>query len=94
MSLKISIPTPLRRYTDGAGLIEVSGDSVALALDSLTQQFPPLKQHLYNEEGRLRSFVNVYVNDDDIRYLQKTETAVKPGDVISIVPSIAGGSRP
>ncbi|MGE5324786.1 MAG: MoaD/ThiS family protein [Actinomycetota bacterium] len=94
MSLKISIPTPLRRYTDGAGLIDVAGDSVALALESLTRQFPPLKQHLYNEEGRLRSFVNVYVNDDDIRYLQKTETAVKPGDIISIVPSIAGGSRP
>lgn len=93
MSLKVSIPTPLRRYTEGASLIEVSGDSVALALESLTEQFPPLKQHLYNEEGRLRSFVNVYVNDDDIRYLQKTETAVKPGDIISIVPSIAGGNR-
>ena len=92
MSLKVSIPTPLRRYTDGAGVIEVSGDSVGSALQSLTDQFPPLKQHLYTDEGRLRSFVNVYLNDDDIRYLQRTETAVKPGDLISIVPSIAGGS--
>ncbi|HEU5416037.1 MAG TPA: MoaD/ThiS family protein [Candidatus Angelobacter sp.] len=92
MSLKVIIPTPLRRYTEGAGLIEVSGESVAAALQSLTEQYPPMKQHLYNEEGRLRSFVNVYVNDDDIRYLQKTETVVRPGDVISIVPSIAGGS--
>lgn len=92
MSLKVTIPTPLRRYTDGAGVIEVAGDSVGSALQSLTDQFPRLKQHLYTDEGRLRSFVNVYVNDDDIRYLQRTETSVKPGDLISIIPSIAGGS--
>jgi molybdopterin converting factor small subunit len=93
MSLKVSIPTPLRRYTEGQGLVDVSGDSVALALQSLTEKFPPLKQQLYTDDGRLRSFVNVYVNDDDIRYLQRTETAVRAGDLISIVPSIAGGSR-
>lgn len=91
MSLKVSIPTPLRRYTDGSGVIEVSGSSVASALDSLLQQYPSLKKQLYTDDGRLRSFVNVYVNDEDIRYLQKTETAVKAGDTISIVPSIAGG---
>jgi molybdopterin converting factor small subunit len=93
MSLKVSIPTPLRRYTEGQSLIDVSGDSVASALQSLTDKFPPLKQQLYTDDGRLRSFVNVYVNDDDIRYLQRSETAVRSGDVISIVPSIAGGSR-
>lgn len=92
MSLTVSIPTPLRRYTDGQGSIEVSGDSVASALESLLEKFPPLKQQLYTEDGRLRSFVNVYVNDDDIRYLERTETAVRSGDTISIVPSIAGGS--
>lgn len=92
MSLTVSIPTPLRRYTDGQGSIEVSGDSVASALESLLKKFPPLKQQLYTEDGRLRSFVNVYVNDDDIRYLERTETAVRSGDTISIVPSIAGGS--
>lgn len=91
MSLKVSIPTPLRRYTDGNGVIEVSGSSVASALDSLLQQYPSLKKQLYTDDGRLRSFVNVYVNDEDIRYLQKTETALKAGDTISIVPSIAGG---
>jgi len=91
MSLKISIPSPLRRYTDGHGLVDVSGDSVDSALHSLLDQFPLLKQQLYTEDGRLRSFVNVYLNDDDIRYLQRTETAVRPGDTISIVPSIAGG---
>ena len=92
MSLTVSIPTPLRRYTDGQGSIEVSGVSVASALESLLEKFPPLKQQLYTEDGRLRSFVNVYVNDDDIRYLERTETAVRSGDTISIVPSIAGGS--
>ena len=91
MSLKVNIPTPLRRYTDGNGEIEVAGGSVGSALDSLLQKYPSLKKQLYNDEGRLRSFVNVYVNDEDIRYLQKTETAVNPGDTIAIVPSIAGG---
>ena len=92
MSLKVSIPTPLRRYTEGNGTIEVSGSSVGSALDSLLQQYPVLKKQLYTEDGRLRSFVNVYLNDEDIRYLQKTDTTVNIGDTISIVPSIAGGS--
>ena len=92
MSLKVSIPTPLRRYTDGVGVIEVSGNSVASALDSLLDLYPSLKRQLYTEDGRLRSFANVYLNDEDIRYLEKSDTAVKPGDTISIVPSIAGGS--
>jgi molybdopterin converting factor small subunit len=92
MSLKVSIPTPLRRYTDGHGVIEVSGASVASALDSLLQKYPVLKKQLYTDDGRLRSFVNVYLNDEDIRYLQKADTAVKAGDTISIVPSIAGGN--
>ena len=92
MSLKVSIPTPLRRYTDGAQVIEVSGNSVASALDSLLEQYPSLKKQLYTEDGRLRSFVNVYLNDEDIRYLERNDTAVKPGDTISIVPSIAGGA--
>jgi sulfur-carrier protein len=91
MSLTVTIPTPLRRYTEGNGAIEVSGGSVGVALDSLLQKYPSLKKQLYTDEGRLRSFVNVYVNDEDIRYLQKDDTAVKPGDTISIVPSIAGG---
>ena len=92
MSLKVSVPTPLRRYTDGNGVIEVSGSSVGSALDALLQKYPPLKKQLYTDDGRLRSFVNVYVNDEDIRYLEKAETAVSSGDTISIVPSIAGGS--
>jgi len=92
MSLKVSIPTPLRRYTDGNGVIEVSGGSVSSAMDSLLQQYPSLKKQLYTDDGRLRSFVNVYVNDEDIRYLQRADTTVQAGDTISIVPSIAGGT--
>ena len=93
MSLKVTIPAPLRRFTEGNGVIEVSGNSVASALDSLLERYPVLKKQLYTDDGRLRSFVNVYLNDEDIRYLQDANTAVQAGDMISIVPSIAGGNR-
>jgi molybdopterin converting factor small subunit len=91
MSLNISIPSPLRSYTGGEDVIEVSGKTVGLALESLVEKFPPLRKQLYSEDGHLRSFLNVYLNEEDIRYLQKAETVVVPGDMISIVPSIAGG---
>ena len=88
---KILIPTPLRQYTDKQDSVEVSGSTVGEALNSLTGKHTDLRKHLYNDEGKLRSFVNVYVNDEDIRYLQKDATPVKDGDTLSIVPSIAGG---
>jgi adenylyltransferase/sulfurtransferase len=91
MSLRINIPAPLRRYTEGQGLVEVSGNSVGSALASLVQMHPSLRSQLYTDEGRLRAFVNVYLNDEDVRFLEKMETTVKADDVISIVPSIAGG---
>jgi len=69
----------------------VKGGTVGDALSDLTARHPDLRRHLYTEEGKLRSFVNVYLNDDDVRYLQKEATAIKDGDNISIVPSIAGG---
>jgi molybdopterin converting factor small subunit len=93
MPTTIRIPAPLRRYTDEQGLVEVSGDSVGAALTSLLQKHPSLKNQLYTDDGRLRAFVNVYLNDEDIRFLQKMETAINPGDTISIVPSIAGGHQ-
>src|SRR5260221_75025 len=89
--LKINVPTPLRQYAAGQAAVDVEGKNVGDALGSLTRQFPDLKKHLYTDEGKLRAFVNVYVNDEDIRYLQKEATALKDGDTISIVPSIAGG---
>jgi molybdopterin converting factor small subunit len=88
---KIHIPTPLRQYVGKQTSVEVTGTTVGEAMSSLVAQHPDLRKHLYTDEGKLRSFVNVYVNDEDIRYLQKEATAVKDEDDISIVPSIAGG---
>jgi molybdopterin converting factor small subunit len=90
---KILIPTPLRQYVDKRDSVEVPGATVGEALNALTTQHPELKKHLYNDEGKLRSFVNVYVSDEDIRYMNKDATPVKDTDTISIVPSIAGGFR-
>ena len=89
---KILIPTPLRPYTDKQDAVDASGATVGELLADLTRRHSGLKAHLYNEQGKLRSFVNVYVNDEDIRYLQKEQTPVKTGDTLSIVPSVAGGA--
>src|SRR5439155_7743866 len=91
MATKILIPTPLRPYTDKKDAVDAEGKTVGELLADLTARHAGLKPHLYNEQGRLRSFVNVYVNDEDIRYLQKEHTPVSPGDTISIIPSVAGG---
>jgi molybdopterin converting factor small subunit len=93
MAVKVMIPTPLRQYAGKQESIQVQAGTVGEALSALTGQFADLKKHLFADDGRLRSFVNVYVNDEDIRYLQKDQTRVKEGDTISIVPSIAGGAR-
>src|ERR1700747_532626 len=89
---KIYIPTPLRQYVGKQASVEVSGSTVGEAMNALVAQHPDLRKHLYTDEGKLRAFVNLYVNDEDIRYLQKEETTLKDSDNISIVPSIAGGS--
>jgi molybdopterin converting factor small subunit len=89
--MKILVPTPLRQYAGKQSAIEVPAATVGEALSALTSAYPDLRKHLYNDEGKLRAFVNVYLNDDDIRYLKNDETAVKDGDTLSIVPSIAGG---
>jgi molybdopterin converting factor small subunit len=93
MAVKVIIPTPLRAYAGKQESVEVQAKTVAEALAALTGTFGELKKHLFSDDGRLRSFVNVYVNDEDIRYLQKDQTQVREGDTISIVPSIAGGAR-
>jgi adenylyltransferase/sulfurtransferase len=91
--ISVIIPTPLRPYVDGRDAVELEADTVADALSKLAARHSALQRHLYGEDGRLRSFVNVYLNDEDIRYLADGErTAVKPGDEIRIVPSIAGGA--
>ena len=89
---KIHIPTPLRQYVGKQSTIDVKAGTVAEAMNALVAEHPDLRRHLYTEDGKLRAFVNLYVNDEDIRYLQKVATPVKEGDNISIVPSIAGGA--
>jgi molybdopterin/thiamine biosynthesis adenylyltransferase/rhodanese-related sulfurtransferase/molybdopterin converting factor small subunit len=89
---KVLIPTPLRQYAGKQDAVELGGSTVGEVLGALTSEHTELRRHLYNDEGKLRSFVNVYLNDEDIRYMQKDATPVKDGDTISIVPSIAGGS--
>ena len=88
---KLMIPTPLRQYAGQQDTVEVEAASVGEALEKLTGEHAELRRHLFNDEGKLRSFVNVYMNDEDIRYLERDKTPVGPDDVISIVPSIAGG---
>jgi len=92
MSVTVSIPTPLRNFTGGRDAIDVSGGTVAEVLDGLLTTHAGLKRHLVQDDGRLRTFVNLYLNDTDIRQLESTATRVREGDVLTIVPSIAGGS--
>src|SRR5687768_8899739 len=89
---KVLIPTPLRQYAGKNNVVELNGASVGEVLNALTSLHPDLRRHLYSDEGKLRNFVNVYLNDEDIRYLQKDQTPVKSGDTLSIVPSVAGGA--
>ena len=88
---KIKIPTPLRQYTGGDSEVEVGGETAGETLGNLASEYPDLRQHLYTGDGKLRSFVNVYKGDEDIRYLDGTDTEVSEGDELSIIPSIAGG---
>src|SRR6202165_808262 len=92
MATRILIPTPLRPYTDKKDAVEAEGKTVGELLADLTKKHGGLKAHLYNEQGKLRSFVNIYVNDEDIRYLQKEQTVVNANDTVSIIPSVAGGT--
>jgi molybdopterin converting factor small subunit len=88
---KVKIPTPLRQYTGGDAEVEVGGQTAGETLGNLATEYPDLKQHLYTGDGKLRSFVNVYKGDEDIRYLDGQDTEVSENDELSIIPSIAGG---
>src|SRR5690348_7728651 len=92
MSIKVMIPTPLRVYAGKRDSADIAAATVGEALGGLTNEFGELRKHLFTEEGKLRAFVNVYLNDEDIRYLAKENTPTKDGDTISIIPSIAGGA--
>jgi sulfur-carrier protein len=90
MSIKVHIPTPMRQQTEGQAAVEVTGTSVKTVLDALGQKYPALTGKLM-ENGQVRRFINVYLNDEDIRYLDNLQTAVKDGDELSIIPAVAGG---
>ena len=91
-AMTIFIPTPLRSYVNGRDAVEVNGATVKEALTELTRTHPELRKHLFTDEGKLRAFVNLYLNDEDVRYLPAKEaTPVSSGDALSIIPSIAGG---
>ena len=89
---KILIPAPLRKFTGNSAEVAVSGATVGEALQSLASVHPELRQQIFTDEGKIRSFVNVYHNDEDIRFLDKDATVVADGDVVTLVPSIAGGA--
>jgi molybdopterin converting factor small subunit len=91
--MKIHIPTPLRSFTGGHETLTTPGTTVSTALEALVTEYPAMRQHLFTTEGKLRSFVNLYLNDDDIRYLpSKEDTPVAEADELTIIPSIAGGA--
>ena len=91
MALIVRIPTPLRAVTKGAAEVQANGDTVADVVQDLERQYPGIRERLCDEAGELRRFVNVYVNEEDIRFLDGAKTALKDGDQVSIVPAIAGG---
>ena len=91
MSVKVRIPTPLRKLTHEQELVEVAPGTVAAAIKELQEKFPGIQERLVDDAGQVRRFVNVYVNEEDIRFLQNNDTVLKDGDEVSIIPAIAGG---
>ena len=91
MSVSVRIPTPLRRATNGADKADVSGENVRAIIDDLDSQFPGIRARLCDDQGDLRNFVNIYVNGEDVRFLEGLGTSISDGDDVSIVPAVAGG---
>ena len=91
MAKKVRIPTPLRKLTNNEEVVEVSSSTIGDAIAELQLRFPGIKERLVDEKGEVRRFVNVYVNEEDIRFLQNQKTPLKDGDEVSIIPAIAGG---
>jgi len=91
MPKKVRIPTPLRKLTNNEELVEVNGSTIAEAISELQSRYPGIQERLVDEKGEVRRFVNVYVNEEDIRFLKNQQTSLKDGDEISIIPAIAGG---
>ncbi len=91
MAITVRVPTPLRRITNGQGEVQVQASTIKEAIERLEEAYPGFKERLVDEQGEVRRFVNLYLNDEDIRFLKGLDTELKDGDVLSIVPAIAGG---
>ena len=91
IQVPVRIPTPLRKLTQNQEVVQIEGATIRDVINNLEQSYPGLKERIYDEQNNIHRFVNVFVNDEDIRFLQDVETAVKPGDKVSIFPAIAGG---
>jgi molybdopterin synthase sulfur carrier subunit len=91
MAIRVRVPTPLRKFTGGTDVIEASGESIKAVIEDLEKRHGGIRERLLDDKGQLRRFVNVYLNGDDIRFLDQLNSKVKDGDDISIVPAIAGG---
>ncbi len=91
MAIIVRVPTPLRRVTNGQGEVQVQAGTIREAIEKLEEAYPGFKERLVDEQGEVRRFVNLYLNDEDIRFLKGLDTELKDGDVLSIVPAIAGG---
>ena len=90
MAVKVQIPTPMRQHTEGQAVVEASGATVKAVLESLGQTYPGISSRIF-ENGQVRRFVNIYLNDEDVRFLDNLQTATKDGDVLAIIPAVAGG---
>jgi molybdopterin synthase sulfur carrier subunit len=90
MAIRVHIPTPMRQHTEGQATVDAQGGTVKAILDDLGRKYPGISQRLF-ENGQVRRFVNVFINDEDVRYLDNLDTAVKDGDEVSIIPAVAGG---
>ncbi|MFH1684515.1 MAG: MoaD/ThiS family protein [Candidatus Margulisiibacteriota bacterium] len=91
MSVKVRIPQPLQKLTQGKGLVEASASDVKSLIDDLEKSFPGIKDRICDESGKVRRFINIYVNDEDVRFLKGEATVLKEGDEVSVIPAIAGG---
>ena len=91
MSIVVRIPTPLRRLTNGQDKVDVEGDNLGSVIDAMNEQYPGIRERICDDQGQLRNFVNVYVNGEDVRFLQGLETPTSSGDEVSVVPAVAGG---
>ena len=91
MSVKVRIPTPLQKHTDNKVEVSVEAKNIKELIENLERNFPGIKSRICDENGKIRRFINIYVNEEDIRFLQKSDTPIKDGDEVSIIPAIAGG---